>query len=123
MKLSALRLYVHRLDRAHDFYGQRLGLPLKADGRTHGWCVFSLGEVDLVVEAVPPEASEDEQALVGRHTGFSFAVADIQARQRELADRGVPFQSAPELQAWGGWLTTFEDPDGNELQLVQHPAR
>jgi lactoylglutathione lyase len=123
MKLSALRLYVHRLDRAHDFYGQRLGLPLKVDGRTHGWCVFALGEVDLVVEAVPPEASEDEQSLVGRHTGFSFAVADIQARQRELSARGVPFQSAPEQQAWGGWLTTFEDPDGNELQLVQHPPR
>jgi predicted enzyme related to lactoylglutathione lyase len=122
MKLSALRLYVHSLDRAVDFYAQRLGLPLKVDGRGQGWCVFALGDVDLVVEAVAPDAPEDEQALVGRHTGISFAVDDIQARQQALQQRGVPFQSAPEQQRWGGWLTSFEDLDGNELQLVQHPA-
>lgn len=123
MKLSALRLYVHRLDRAHDFYAHRLGLTLKADGRAQGWCVYALGEVDLVVEAVAPDAPEDEQALVGRHTGLSFAADDIHARQQALQARGVPFQGAPARQAWGGWLSTFEDPDGNELQLVQHPVQ
>lgn len=123
MKLSALRLYVHRLDRATEFYGQRLGLPLKVDAHALGWCVFALGDIDLVVEAVPPDAPEDEQALVGRHTGISLAVDDIRLGQQALSERGVPFQSAPELQGWGGWLTTFEDPDGNALQLVQHPPR
>jgi predicted enzyme related to lactoylglutathione lyase len=123
MKLSALRLYVHRLDRAADFYGTCLGLPLRVDGRRQGWCVFDLGGgVDLVVEAVAPDADEDEQALVGRHTGLSFAVDDIQAAQQALAARGMPFDAAPERQAWGGWTTSFEDPDGNALQLVQHPA-
>jgi catechol 2,3-dioxygenase-like lactoylglutathione lyase family enzyme len=123
MKLSALRLYVHQLDRALDFYARRLGLPLKVDGRSQGWCVFALGDVDLVVEAVAPDAPEDEQMLVGRHTGLSFAVDDIQREQQAMAARGVPFEGAPEQQAWGGWLTTFEDPDGNQLQLVQHPRR
>jgi catechol 2,3-dioxygenase-like lactoylglutathione lyase family enzyme len=123
MKLSALRLFVHRLDRAADFYGTRLGLPLRVDGHDRGWCVFDLGGgVDLVVEAVAPDADEDEQALVGRPTGLSFAVADIQAAQQSLSALGVPFASAPERQAWGGWTTCFEDPDGNALQLVQHPA-
>ncbi|MBK9364057.1 MAG: VOC family protein [Rubrivivax sp.] len=123
MKLSALRLHVHRLERAADFYGTRLGLPLRVDGRRQGWCVFDLGGgVDLVVEAVAPDADEDEQALVGRPTGVSFAVDDIQAAQQALAARGVPFASAPERQAWGGWTTSFEDPDGNALQLVQHPS-
>ena len=122
MKLAALRIYVHQLDRAHEFYAQRLGLPLRADGRAHGWCVFGLGAVDLVVESVPPDAPEDEQVLVGRHVGASLAVDDIQAQQRHLAARGVPFQGEPAQQAWGGWLTTFEDPDGNQLQLVQLPS-
>jgi predicted enzyme related to lactoylglutathione lyase len=75
-----------------------------------------------VVEAVAPDADEDEQALVGRHTGLSFAVDDIQAAQQSMAARGVPFASTPERQAWGGWTTSFEDPDGNALQLVQHPT-
>lgn len=123
MKLSALRLYVHSLDRAHDFYANRLGLALKVDGRTQGWCVYALGEVDLVIESVAPDAPEDEQALVGRHTGLSFAADDIGLRQQALQARGVPFRGAPEQQAWGGWTSSFEDPDGNELQLVQHPVR
>jgi predicted enzyme related to lactoylglutathione lyase len=123
MKLSALRLYVHRLDRAADFYGKRLGLPLRVDGRDRGWCIFDLGAgVDLVVEAIAPDADEDEQALVGRHTGLSFAVADIRATQQSMSALGVPFASAPQRQAWGGWTTSFEDPDGNALQLVQHPS-
>lgn len=123
MKLSALRLYVRRLDRAHDFYAQRLGLPLRLDGRAQGWLVFALGEVDLVVRAVAPDAPEDEQALVGRHSGIVLDVDDIQARQQALAATGVPFQGQPTLKAWGGWVTTFEDPDGNELQLMQVPDR
>jgi predicted enzyme related to lactoylglutathione lyase len=122
MRLAAVRLHVHRLDRALEFYGQRLGLPLKVDGRPLGWCVFALDGVDLVVEAVASDAPEDEQALVGRPTGLSLAVADVRAEQDRLAARGVPFVGAPELQAWGGWLGTFEDPDGNQLQLVQYPA-
>ena len=123
MKLSALRLFVHRLDRAADFYGSQLGLPLRLDGRAQGRCVFDLGSgIDLVVEAVAPDAGEDEQALVGRHTGLSFAVADIQATQQSMQARGVPFGSPPRRQDWGGWTTSFEDPDGNALQLVQHPV-
>lgn len=123
MKLSALRLFVHRLDRAAEFYGHQLGLPLRVDDRNRGWCVFDLGSgVDLVVERVPPDADEDEQALVGRPTGLSLAVDDIRAAQQRLAARGVPFDGAPVCQSWGGWTIGFEDPDGNGLQLVQHPA-
>ncbi len=123
MRLAAVRLHVHRLDRAAEFYGRRLGLALKVDGRALGWCVFALGDIDLVIEAVPVEAPEDEQALVGRPSGLSLAVSDIQGEQDRLAALGVPFTAPPELQPWGGWLTTFEDPDGNQLQLVQYPRR
>lgn len=119
MKLAALHLYVHHLDRAQEFYQRRLGLALKADGREQGWCRFALGAVDLVLEAVPPDAPEDAQALVGRHAGIVFAVDDIQAQQQALAARGVPFRGPPERRAEGGWLSRFEDPDGNELQLMQ----
>ena len=119
MKLCALRLYVRRLDRAQDFYAQRLGLPLRLDGRAHGWLVFALGATDLVVEAVAPDAPEDEQVLVGRPTGIVLEVNDLQAAMQALAAAGVPLQGQPVLRAWGSRLMTFEDPDGNELQLMQ----
>lgn len=123
MKLSALHLYVRRLDRAHDFYAQRLGLPLRLDGRAQGCLVFALGAVDLVVEAVAPDAPEDLQALVGRPTGIVLAVNDIESGQQALAAAGVPFQGQTALTAWGGRLASFEDPDGNELQLMQAAIR
>lgn len=41
-----------------------------------GYCVFDAGNTQLVVESVPPDAPEEDQVLVGRFTGLSFAVAD-----------------------------------------------
>jgi predicted enzyme related to lactoylglutathione lyase len=61
------------------------------------------------------------RALVGRFTGISFAVDDIAAEHSRLAAAGVPFDGAPELQAWGGWLATLRDPAGNQFQLVSYP--
>lgn len=121
MQLTAVRLFVRDIAQARDFYAQALGLPLRSDGTQHGYCVFAAGPASLVVEAVAPEAPADDQALVGRFTGLSFAVTDIQARYQELTARGVPFCAAPEVQAWGGITATFKDPAGNELQLAQYP--
>ncbi len=122
MKLAALRLFVHDLATARRFYESMLGLRLQVDGAARGFCTFDLSGVTLVVESVAPEANEDEQSLVGRFTGVSFAVADIQIAWRQLQAGGVYFSGAPERQAWGGWLATFEDPAGNQLQIVQNPA-
>lgn len=119
MKLSAVRVFVHDLKAAHEFYAGRLGLRQTADGPAVGCCVYDAGPAQRVVEAVEPEAPEDEHALVGRFTGLSFAVPDIQVGFRKLQSLGVHFAAAPEKQAWGGVLATFSDPSDNPLQLVQ----
>ena len=51
----------------------------------------------------------------------NLAVGDIHRIHRELADKGVQFIRPPEREAWGGWVATFRDPDGNILQLLQQP--
>jgi predicted enzyme related to lactoylglutathione lyase len=122
MKLGAARVFVRDLAVAEAFYARVLGLPLRAGGWAHGYCVFDAGQVDLVVEAVPEDAPPKDQALVGRFTGLSFTVDDIEARHRELSASGVHFTGAPAAQPWGGTLATLRDPAGNELQLVQMPA-
>lgn len=120
MKLSAIRLFVHELGAARRFYESTLGL--RTQHAAPGHCTFDLGGVTLVLESVAADAPEDEQALVGRFSGVSFAVADIQIAYRQLRAGGVFFSGAPERQAWGGWLATFEDPAGNQLQIVQNPG-
>ncbi len=122
MKLSGARLFVRELTEARQFYALVVGLKLKHDALKFGYCVFDAGEVKLVVESVPTDAPPEDHVLVGRFTGLSFAVADITAEHSRLLAAGALFTAAPEKQSWGGWLATFKDPAGNELQLVQHPA-
>lgn len=122
MQLNTARVFVKDLAAAKAFYAHALALPLKADGEPHGYCVFQSGSAELVVESVPAEAPDEEQILVGRFTGLSFTVADIQSTCAQLRARGVSFSGDPERQAWGGTLATFRDPSGNELQIVQQPS-
>ena len=119
MNLNAVRVFVRDLAAAESFYSDRLGLILSAGGNSFGYCVFDAGNARLIVESVPEDAPQDEQILVGRFTGLSFAVPDVQATHDELTSRGVQFTGAPERQSWGGVLATFRDPEGNEMQIAQ----
>jgi catechol 2,3-dioxygenase-like lactoylglutathione lyase family enzyme len=122
MQIDSVRLFVSDIHAARQFYAGLLALPLVADGSSQGFCVFQSGGVQLVVEAVAPDAPGDDQVLVGRFTGLSFAVADAAATCAAWQQRGVRFTGLPERQFWGGILATFCDPSGNQLQIVQRPA-
>jgi len=122
MNLAAARVFVRDLVVARDFYSQVLGLNLAHDGVQSGYCVFSTGSTDLIVESVPLDAPQEDQDLVGRFTGLSFSVKDVQAQFRSMSQAGVSFTGSPEKQQWGGVIATFQDPAGNELQLVQAPV-
>ncbi len=121
MELNTARVFVKDIGAAKRFYAGQLGLPLKADGAEHGYCVFKSGSTELVVELVAEDAPDEEKVLVGRFTGLSFTVPDAKAKYQELAALGVPFTGLPEKQVWGGILATLQDPSGNELQIVQQP--
>ena len=122
MELNTVRVFVRNMESAKQFYAGKLGLAIKADGSEYGYCVFNAGSTELVIETVADDAPEEERILVGRFTGLSFTVQEAEAKHRELAARGVPFTGLPEKQVWGGILATLQDPAGNELQIVQHPA-
>jgi catechol 2,3-dioxygenase-like lactoylglutathione lyase family enzyme len=123
MRVSGIRVFVREIEGAKTFFGSMLGLPLTTDGCAQGFCVFRAGDgLDLVVEAVPADAPADEQVLVGRFSGVSFRVDDMAAAHARLRAVGVRFSGEPETQFWGGVLATFDDPAGNQYQLVQHPA-
>lgn len=121
MNLAAVRIFVWDLEEAKVFYGETLGLQIRGIGSRPGFLVFDAHACDLVVEQVAPDAPSDERALVGRFTGLSFNVNNIEQRCAQLEKQGVPFTGRPERQAWGGTLATLQDPAGNELQLVEYP--
>jgi len=50
---------------------------------------------------------------------IDLMVDDIAAAEEELKARGVTFLRSQGKEFWGGIISTFEDPDGNYLQLIQ----
>lgn len=121
MNLAAVRVFVRDLAAARRFYEGALGLSLTSDDAANGFCLFSAGSIDLILETVANDAPADEQALVSRFSGLSFDVTDIRSERARLGNLGVRFTGEPEQQFWGGWIATFCDSSNNELRPVQRP--
>ena len=116
-------LPVKDLDRARDFYVNKLGLEaegLAADGKF----LLRAGGTRLALFPKPDGTKAD-------HTAVSFQVADIAAAIRQLEARGVAFADydlpglktvehvcvlGAEKAAW------FQDPEGNILCLHEDIA-
>ncbi len=116
-------LPVKDLDRARDFYVNKLGLEaegLAADGKF----LLRAGGTRLALFPKPDGTKAD-------HTAVSFQVADIAAAVRQLEARGVAFADydlpglktvehvcvlGAEKAAW------FQDPEGNILCLHEDIA-
>lgn len=115
--LNAVRIFVTDIDQAKNFYCDTLGWTAKAIEPNGNFLLFKVGDVDLVVENVKGDI-EAEQNLVGRFTGVSFTVEDIQATYEALKQKGVEFVQQPEQQPWGGTIASFVDRDRNGMTLV-----
>ena len=116
--LNTARVFVSSISKARTFYADTLQLPLDMDGAQHRYLLFRPGPLTLLVEA-SDLTDESGDKLVGRFTGLSFDVENIQSTYEDLHARGVPFHGPPEKQEWGGTLAFFADPDGNGYSLCQ----
>lgn len=120
-RLSAVRLFVTDIERAHAFYRDTLSFQdLAYEKGEHGFAVFAVDDDGLML--VVEETDGDESAvLIGRFAGLSFVTSDIETEIQDLSRKGVVIVDEPETQFWGGILANFADPDGNILTLVQYP--
>lgn len=109
-KLARVILYVTDFDRALRFYAETLGLKLAypADG---GWAELDLGNTALCLHAGREGAMPTKGV-----TSVSLWVDDFDAAAARLKERGVVL-SAPFDPCGGLRVSTFSDPDGNELSL------
>jgi catechol 2,3-dioxygenase-like lactoylglutathione lyase family enzyme len=115
---------VSDVDRAKEFYAERLGWAVDVDHRA--------GESFRVVQLTPPGSAASisigtgiSPAEPGAYQGMHLVVTDIEAARAELVDRGIevsePFHFGTEGQAPGlhperadyGTYLSFSDPDGN----------
>ena len=132
-KLELVVVPVSDVDRAKDFYTEKLGFALDVDHRA--------GDDFRVVQMTPPGSACSisvgkgiTPSAPGSLKGLHLVVSDIEAAHAQLVERGVdvsePFHfdangqqpgPHPERLDYDSFVS-FEDPDGN-MWLVQEVKR
>ena len=117
-QIGQIAVPVQDLDRAVDFYRDRLGMQFLF--QVPNMAFFDCAGVRLMLGL--PEGQEASQPA----SLIYYRVEDIDAAHDELAGRGVVFESAPHLVArMAGhdlWMVFFPDSEGNTLALMSEVA-
>lgn len=103
-------------DRALDFWTRQVGFRIVTDqpmGPGKRWIELGIPGADTSVVLFTPEGHEDR---IGGFFNGAFACDDVDYTYRQLSERGVPFEGAPEKTGWGQFAK-FRDPDGNLFVL------
>jgi catechol 2,3-dioxygenase-like lactoylglutathione lyase family enzyme len=130
MTLEVLVVPVSDVERAKDFYGDKLGFNVDTDAQ--------LTEDFRVVQLTPPGSacsimlmSQGAQMAPGTLKGAQLVVQDLRATREERAGRGVdvsevqviaggpPRPAGPDDQLDYQGFVFFEDPDGNAWAIQQ----
>ena len=115
---------VKDLDRARDFYEDKLGLKAKDEWGGEG---VTLESGDTLINVYRSEFAGTNKA-----TALTFDVDDIDKEVGELKEKGIFFEhyDLPGLERRGdlhvaeGFKTAwFKDPDGNILSLIEDDSR
>ena len=96
------------------FYADVVGLPKNPN---MGETAFMAGGTPFIIDGhsnVSGAASQPERVLL------NFFVDDAAAEQKRLEAQGVKFIRSAGREQWGGIISTFADPDGNYLQLIEY---
>jgi catechol 2,3-dioxygenase-like lactoylglutathione lyase family enzyme len=108
------------VERAKEFYGEKLGLPLIAEQMPFALVYDAHGtmlRVTIVKEVHPAD-----------YTVLGWKVPDIETAAKSLAAAGIVFEryaglEQDELGIWtspSSKVAWFKDPDGNTLSISQH---
>jgi predicted enzyme related to lactoylglutathione lyase len=133
--LEVVLLPVSDIDRAIEFYRDKVGFELDHDTRTDQMHVVQLTPRGSGCSIVLGDLDAHREMSPGSMRGLQLVVADVGAARQELIDRGVePSEIVVFDERDGGTFFGFSDPDGNtwsvqqikergEKPLIPHEAR
>ena len=115
-RLSGVIIWTDQITNMVTFYEKVLGLSphsVKPDFVAYKWgnTKFSIGQHSKI-----SGKTKDPYRVM-----LNFDVSDIKTFCHQLTGKGVSFIRKPEREHWGGFVATFNDPDENIIQLLQHP--
>jgi predicted enzyme related to lactoylglutathione lyase len=122
--LEVVLLPVADLDRAIEFYRDKVGFDLDHDTRNEYMHVAQLTPRGSGCSIVVGDLPAQNQMAPGSMRGLQLVVADAEAARAELIGRGV---ECAEISVFddrdGGTFFGFADPDGNTWAVQQIKAR
>ena len=118
MKVGYVQIFVSDFGRAVEFYEDCVGLSVTFRDDDLGWAEMATEGATLALRRAGAELPE-AQKQVGRPSGITLLVPDLEAVYRSLSDKAVRFSRPPTREPWGGLMTSFFDPDGNEISLLE----
>jgi catechol 2,3-dioxygenase-like lactoylglutathione lyase family enzyme len=107
--LAFVAFPVDDLERSRDFYANKIGAPVIAEGDDS--IDFDLGGTAIRVYVHSGEYRR-------QHSGLQFAINNINKVFEELTLAGVRPRSGVRTEPWGGQVFTIADPDGNMFDLL-----
>ncbi|MFJ6939792.1 VOC family protein [Streptomyces sp. NPDC101132] len=134
--LEVVPVPVTDVDRAKEFYADRLGFAVDLDAEvTPGARIVQLtppgSRCSVVLEQGIPPAPGTRTMAPGTLHGLQLCVTDIEAARERLAARGVDVSPVRHVGAdgwadgkgetWNSFLT-FADPDGNGWIVQEAPS-
>lgn len=123
MKLEVVPLPVSDVDRAKDFYAQKVGFNLDHDVQPdEGVCVVQLTPPGSACSVVMGTGmGEISEIPPGTIKGLHLVVEDVQQVREILLERGVEMSDVVEYPN-GIKFAYFGDPDGNSWALQEIPS-
>ena len=120
-KLEVVVVPVTDVDRAKDFYVNKMGFTLDVDAQpTPAMRVVQMTPPGSTCSVTIGPSIIDPDAPRGPGASLQLVVKDIEAARRELIERGVEVPQIQELDPRdGGKFLFFADPDGNNWAVQE----
>lgn len=122
--LEVVLLPVSDIDRAVEFYRDKVGFTLDHDTRNEQMHVVQLTPRGSGCSIVIGDLPSQTEMAPGSMRGLQLVVSDAAAARSELVDRGVECSEITVFdERDGGTFFGFADPDGNTWAVQQIKAR
>jgi predicted enzyme related to lactoylglutathione lyase len=122
--LEVVVLPVSDIDRAIEFYRDKIGFNLDHDTRTDQMHVVQLTPRGSGCSIVFGDLPAQREMPAGSMRGLQLVVSDAHAARQELVDRGVEVSEIVQFSTQdGGTFFGFADPDGNTWAVQELKVR
>ena len=120
LALGHVTIFVRDQERSLAFYRDQLGFSVAQIQLDSSLRFVAVAPPDgtSALTLIAPSIDSNDYEHIGQSRGVVFLSEDVDAQYQQWRSKGVPFRDAPQAQAWGALVATFEDIDGNSFILA-----